>query len=466
MIGRALKCFVVLESNLGEWVCMHKFLAKYFIYYPYQCVWAPYVVHLQRSIFNNQCLNQVRLRHLADKKFSKLLKDVYQTNSFYRNRLDAIGFDPANDSDKDIIKKIPPLTKAQIQGKKKQLLSRHHRHFLKSRSTGGSTGKPLKFYKERRALALNDFIMYRCYKWYGIDIGDKQVRFWGSVAGPQGVKSRMKDFLLNRITLSAFSISKKTCLKYYQRIIQFKPDYFYGYTTAIYGFCRYADELGLDLKALNLKAVVCTAETMYPHHRQCFDKVFNCPVVNEYGSSENGVIAFMCPKGNMHMMSDHLIIEFLNDEDEPVKTGESGRIVISDLSSYAMPLIRYDIGDIGSQLETPCSCGVTLPLMEVVEGRKQDFIQTTEGSLVHPAYLCYNLKINHIHEFRVYQNCIDRFLIQIVPSPDFDRSSEKRIVSNFKQVLGHDSQFEFEYLDAIPREKSGKLRYFISNINA
>ena len=167
----------------------------------------------------------------------------------------------------------------------------------------------------------------------------------------------------------------------------------------------------------------------------------------------------------MHMMSDHMCIEFLDDENRPVKPGELGRIVITDLSSYAMPLIRYDIADMGRPSDKKCSCGVSLPLMEIVEGRKEDFIRTKEGKLVHAAYLCYTLKDDTVSEFKMYQKDINILHVQIVKSPLFNSGSEKMLDQKLRTALGNEMRITFEYLDRIPREVSGKLRYFVSEVN-
>jgi len=305
--------------------------------------------------------------------------------------------------------------------------------------------------------------MFRCYGWYSIDIGDRQIRFWGvPISTLPRYREKLKDLVLNRIRISAFDISKSSCFSHYERIKRFKPAYFYGYTTAIYGFALYAKELGIDLNELGLKAVICTAEKMYPHHVDLFKDVFTCPVVDEYGSSENGIIAFQCREGNMHMMSDHMAIEFVNDRGDPVTSGELGRILITDLVSYEMPLIRYDIGDMGRFSEKKCSCGINLPLMEIVEGRKEDFIRTPQGTLIHAAYLCYTLKDDAVQEFKMYQKGINKFLVQIVKSSSFNSSTEKQLAHRLRSVLGDGVTFDFEYLDRIPREASGKLRYFVS----
>ncbi len=414
----------------------------------------------------NQYLPLDQILFMRDKKIRDLITHAYHNIQYYKEIFNKNGISPNDINGYDDLKHLPILKKKDILGIEDRLIDPHTSHKLYTRKTSGSTGMTLHFKKEALALALNDAIMYRCYAWYGIGVAEKQVRFWGvPVVFSIRMKEQFKDIILNRIRISAFDISANTCLKQYQRIRRFRPAYFYGYTTAIYGFCSFAMKLGLDLNELGLKAVICTAEKMYPHHRDLFDEVFKCPVVDEYGSSENGIIAFQCRQGNMHVMADHLALEFVDENSKHVKPGELGKIVITDLVGYAMPLIRYEIGDMGRYLEETCTCGITLPLMEVVEGRKEDFIRTKEGRLVHAAYLCYTLKDDAVHEFKMYQKEIDRFLVQIVKSSKFNTTTEHDLRKKLQSALTDDVIIDFEYLESIPREASGKLRYFVSEIS-
>ena len=444
---------------------MDHFVGKYLLYHPAQLIRKQPVYHYLDKVKARELWSLSSVQKLAEQRSVKLVRYAYEHVPYYKKKWDELGIKVDKSKAVENLAQLPVLSKIDILGNEETLVSRNKLGRFYTRKTGGSTGMTLHFKKEARALAINDAIMWRCYAWYGIDIGDRQVRFWGvPVTRKLRWKEQLKDFVLNRIRISAFDISRESCLKQYERIKKFKPAYFYGYTTAIYGFCLYMKEAGIDLNELNLTAVICTAEKMYPHHRELFDEVFDCPVVDEYGCAEHGIIAFQCKEGNMHIMADHLIVEFLDENDQPVKPGEPGRIVITDLDSYAMPLIRYDIGDIGRASTKTCSCGVTLPLMEIVEGRKEDFIRTTDGKLVHAAYLCYTLKDDTVHEFKMYQKAIDKIHVQIVKSPLFNDQSEKMLENKLRTALSNDVQITFEYLERIPRERSGKLRYFVSEL--
>ena len=442
---------------------MNKYIARYAVLYPVQIFRGQLHVRFMGKFRRQQYLPPAHIHELLHRKLVRLVTYAQNEIPFYRERLD--GSVPGSFTSIADIEKIPVLRKKEILENEKSIIHPHFGSKLNLRKTGGSTGMTLHFWKENETLAKNDAIMYRCYEWYGIKPGDRQARFWGvPVVENLRRKEALKDTVLNRIRISAFDINRESCLRQWEQIRKFKPVYFYGYTTAIYGFCLHMKNEGIDLNALNLKAVICTAEKMYPHHRKLFDEVFKCPVVDEYGSTENGIIAFQCRKGNMHLMADHLLVEFLDEHDQPVKPGQVGRIVITDLASYAMPMIRYDIGDMGSPSDRTCDCGVTLPLMEIMEGRKEDFIRTKEGKKVHAAYLCYTLKDDAVHEFKMYQTAIDAVRVQIVKSPSFSGNSEKRLENNLRTALGNEMKITFEYPDTIPREKSGKLRYFVSEL--
>ncbi|MCB9059534.1 MAG: phenylacetate--CoA ligase family protein [Calditrichae bacterium] len=444
---------------------MNKNIAKYLVYYPIQFLRKQKVWKYLSVVNDSEKRNLQQILNERNKKLSAIVHYAYNNIRYYKELFDENKIMLSEEITENEFRKIPILTKHKIIKNEQSLTDQKYKGKIFHRKTGGSTGLTLHFSKEPEVLALNDAIMFRCYNWFGIEIGDKQARFWGvPVTKELRKQENRKDLILNRIRISAFDISEEATIKQYNRIKKFKPAYFYGYTTAIYGFCLNVQKLGLDLDELNLKAVICTAEKMYPHHRKLFNEVFKCPVVDEYGSTENGIISFQCKEGNLHMMADHMYIEFLDDNDQPVKPGESGRIVITDLYSKVMPFIRYDIGDKGSFSNEKCHCGNELPLMNIMEGRTEDFIKTKQGKMVHAAYLCYTLKDDTVQEFKMYQKSMDDYTIQLVKSPAFKENSEEALKAKVEYELGKDINIKFEYLDKIPREKSGKLRYFVSEL--
>jgi len=444
---------------------MNKWIAKYILYYPIQYLRRQKVYAYLPDVIKNQKLSINELANIRDEKIREIIKIAYNNCEYYRIEWDKRILRPEDINSYDDLKLLPVINKREILENKILFQNSKINRHVYTRKTSGSTGMTLHFKKDARALAINDAVMWRCYQWYGIDIGARQARFWGiPIQNTAFLRERLKDFILNRIRISAFDITPGSSRRQYERILKFKPAYLYGYTSAIYSFSRNIYEQGIDLNNLKIKAVICTAEKMYSYHREFLESVFDCPIVDEYGSSENGIIAFQCIKGNMHIMSDNLCIEFINERGENVQKGDLGKIIITDLNSYAMPLIRYNIGDLGRPTDEQCACGINLPLMEVVEGRTEDFIRTPDGKLIHAAYLCYTLKNDSVKEFKMHQEDIRTLRVQIVRAQDYSKRTEAILERLLRSKLGDGLIIKFEYLDSIPRESSGKLRYFVSDL--
>ena len=446
---------------------MNRWAAKHLAYLPAQRLQGLDVRRYEAELTPNQYLRADELRAIRDRKIRSLVAHAYSHVPFYRRLFDDAGIVPEAIAGIADLRRVPVLTKRTILDHEADLVASPWHGRVFQRKTSGSTGMTLHFKKEADALAMNDAVMNRCYAWYGIGVGDRQARFWGvPVDWRPRLRENLKDFVTNRIRVSAFDLSRSTCARRIPTNPEIQARLLLRLHKRHLRFCReICAELGLPLREVPLKAVMCTAEKMYPQHRTALEKAFACPVVDEYGSSENGVISFQCRLGRMHMMSDHLAIEFVDETGAPVAEGERGRIVITDLSSYAMPLIRYDIGDVGSASGAVCGCGITLPLMEIVEGRQEDFIRTEGGTLVHAAYLCYTLKDDAVREFKMYQKSRESLLVQIVKSPRFTEETQRALEARLRTALGDRIAIRFEYLESIPREVSGKLRYFVSEID-
>jgi phenylacetate-CoA ligase len=143
----------------------------------------------------------------------------------------------------------------------------------------------------------------------------------------------------------------------------------------------------------------------------------------------------------------------------------SGEIVITNLYSFAMPIIRYRTGDIGEFDETPCSCGRSLPRLKRVEGRQTDFLVAEDGRLVHALAIIYVLReISTCKEFQVTQESFERLVIRLVVESSFSASDRKTIEKKAKQLLGHEVDIVIQEVNSIPVSPSGKFRYVISRV--
>jgi phenylacetate-CoA ligase len=223
-------------------------------------------------------------------------------------------------------------------------------------------------------------------------------------------------------------------------------------------FAETVARAGRDLSELNLKVLIVTGENLHPGQRTKLKELFNCPIANEYGMTECGIIAFECSRGNMHLMNHHLYVELIDpDNGQPVRPGERGEVVITELHGTHLPFIRYRTGDLAAAGDFPCPCGLNTPTIDKLEGRVADMIVTPEGKKVAGAILDYAFS-RGVRRFRAYQREIDRLDVLIEDGPSFDAKDLEVIHAKWREFLGVRMKIEFKLVDRIPPDPGGKLR--------
>jgi phenylacetate-CoA ligase len=194
--------------------------------------------------------------------------------------------------------------------------------------------------------------------------------------------------------------------------------------------------------------------------------VFVCKVTNRYGCEEVSLIACECERHEgLHVNCDGVYVELVRDG-RPVGPGESGLVVVTDLTNRAMPIIRYQVGDVATWSEKTCSCGRGMPLLKRIEGRDADYVTTARGELVSGISLTENfaMLVPGIAQLQIIQEELDRFTFRIVKGDDFGPESLSRIAELVAERFGSEARYECEYVDSIPQERSGKYRFCISRV--
>lgn len=213
-----------------------------------------------------------------------------------------------------------------------------------------------------------------------------------------------------------------------------------------------------------VRGIISSSEILYDSTRSKLKKVFGCPVVSRYSNQENGVLAQECrhEKG-FHVNTASYYIELLDlYSDKPAKSGEPARIIVTDLFNYAMPMIRYDTGDIGVIGNEKCKCKLNTPIICSVEGRKVDIIYNTKGKRISPFAVSNHLCcISNVNQFQFIQNDQKKYTIKLCVSNNFEGQNET--IRLLKEIVGTDAQIAIEYADEIPVLASGKRRYIICN---
>jgi phenylacetate-CoA ligase len=427
------------------------------------------IVRRLREMERTQWLKPEEIQAIQLEKLKSVIQYAQENIPYYRILFDQSKISWRDMNTLDDMKKFPFLTKEDLRNSADQLRATNYSGGYSKKTTGGSTGQAVSLFKDREATAYLRAAMWRGYRWHGIDFGDRQGRFWGvPITYWAKKKYQFIDFVCNRIRLSAFKVSDVEMLDYYKRLVDFQPRYFYGYVSAIMAFAEFVTRKGLNPNKIGVKTIITTSEVLHDSQRSYIQNTFQCGVRNEYGCGEVGPIAMECPQGRMHVNADNLYVEFLEDEEK--KSENVKEVVVTELNSRLMPLIRYKIKDFALDSSEPCPCQRGLPIINGVIGRSYDWIVSEENKYFHGEYFMYLVeemkrKNMGVRQIQIIQNNKNELNIRIVRDDNFTEKAVDFMKGYFRKDMGENMKLLFEFSENIPREKSGKIRLIVSNVS-
>lgn len=402
------------------------------------------------------------LRRRQTRRLEDILDHAFRQVPYYRDTWDIEEIPPSTGV-LDLLRRLPLVTKKALQERADDLVADDPPLRTIRKTTGGSTGQPVTVLKNSDAVARERAASWLAYGWNGVEIGDRGARFWGSPTnmGVRRLRFALADLVMNRLRFSAFAYSDEDLEVYWQKCLRARPDYFYGYVSMLTEFARHLQSRGHEGRRLDLKLVITTSEALTEPQRTLLESVFGAPVQNEYGCGEVGPIAYECPRGSLHLMSENVLVEVLTSDGRRAAVGESGEVVVTDLNNRAMPLIRYRVGD-RAVIGESCSCGRGFPVLERVWGRAYDFVRDRDGRRYHGEYFMYLFEDLRdrgatITQFRVTQET-DRDLRFEIVAPD---TLGKEHATYLRSRLGQDMpgmKVTIDSVSSIERASSGKTR--------
>ena len=405
-------------------------------------------------------INETDYEAFLNLKKAEIVNYHLKNNSFYRNNVKD-GF--------STWESLPILKKVDYQIPLKERLSKG---FSEKNSytnkTSGSSGNPIRFAKDRYSHAITWAYHMERFGWHDINFNTSlQARYYGiPLDTVENETVRLKDFLAKRYRFSINNLSEKALdemLKVYKQ----KPfEYINGYTSSIVLFAKYLREKNIVLKDVcpTLKVCIVTSEMLFEADKILLENRLGVPIVNEYGCSEAGVIAFTNPHGEWEVDSKTLFVEILDEADKPLPMGEEGRIVITSLHNKAHPFIRYEIGDYGALSEEST---FKKPILKKLTGRTNDFATLPSGKkAAGMTFYVITKKImeesGNIQEFKVIQTKIDTFEINYVSKEELTKEKKQSISETIEQFLEPGLTFNFHRKTQLDRSASGKLKQFVS----
>lgn len=413
-------------------------------------------------------MRDVRAEQLLQLK--KILTHSYASCPFYQSRFKSLGLRPTDLLELEDLHRFPILTKRDIQENRDSIVSTQvEKSMLIKNQTGGSTGEPVSFFLDKNRLQSRTAATRRHDRWAGLNVGDKVALIWGApIDRPKwSLKGYFRSCLFGApLYLDTACLSSVKFNSFNNELKRFRPKIIQAYSKSLALFAQYLDEN--KISAYQPESIITSAEMLSSQDRILIERVFGAPVFNRYGCREVSLIASECNQHNgLHIMAEGLYIEILQG-DKLAQPGEVGRVIVTDLLNYAMPLIRYEIGDLAALDNSLCKCGRGLPRLKYIEGRSTEFIVGTDGRWVSGVFLATYLIAQRAQFGRLQliqdnanQICIKicQPLVKEICQQDFDF-----LAAETKKLLGSDMQVSFEVSNEIPQTVSGKFQYCCSKL--
>ncbi len=392
---------------------------------------------------------QLKEKHLLD-----ILKYATENVEFYKKSSSYTSINDFPIINKNIIK-VHYEEFQSVEYKDKKVIKMH---------TSGSTGTP--FVVRQDIFKRNRVLAEMIYFWgtVGYQVGMRYIYFrvWTSINRKSKISSWARNILMfDIVRLDVEKLEKiRNILK-----TDHKIKMLIGYPSTLENLANYLVKLKDTPDMFSIETIISCAESLSDVTRQQLKEVFGCVVVSLYSNQENGMLAQECV-GNkeFHVNSASFYVELLKlDSNEPVGIGERGRIVLTDLFNHAMPLIRYETGDVGTW-KKDAECGWNTEIMSSIEGRKVDFIYDTKGNILSPHTITnYMWPFDKILQFQFIQDKEKQYILKLNESEDYYDESE--FINLFKSILGDDAEINIEHVKEIPILSSGKRKKVVCNYN-
>jgi phenylacetate-CoA ligase len=424
----------------------------------------PHFPRYSRDFERTQFLSRTDLEALQLDRLRKLLRHAMDHCPFYSTRMRESGLTPESVSSLGDLSRLATLTKRDIQDHGPELQATGFPADQRVRNqTGGSTGSPLQFYVDRERFDSRKASTVRHNLWAGFQPGDWVISLWGSrldQGRPQTWSDHVRNLLLYRtVALNTSKITDSDWAKLIREIRRVKPRAMVAYTQAAVLFARYLRQQKIE--DVRIDSIITTAEMLLPGQREFLQETFAGKVFNRYGCREVSVIASECEHhSGLHVNAEALLVEIVPP---PGNTSRAGRIVVTDLLNYSMPLIRYEIGDVGEWAENQdCRCGRHLPLLKDVQGRITDFLILPDGRHISgPALTLVVSDMADVRQVQFVQRVPEVILLRVVPGTKYGPPTEQELRKRMSLYLGESVRLQIELADNIASETSGKYRFVV-----
>ena len=412
----------------------------------------PFVQKLQRW----ERLDREQFEALTDELLRNALRFAFRRVPLYSCGQWGHALSSANAEDLDA---WPVLDRKMLMTQRRALLARRINSGVFSRRSSGSTGEIVRVAYNPAAGGWSWAQEYRSMYWFGIPPGSRTLLLWGG-------GHPLLDWVRNCRVCTTKNLTFKQLERAASYLLRRHPMLCMGLPSAIAQLARHIRAHHPDRPAQLVPFVKLGGEQVYDFQREEIARHLGARVFESYGSTEMGPIAHECPYGSRHIMADHVRLEIF-DGDRPAPLGEFGDIVVTSLFNRAMPLVRCRIGDRGRISPYPCPCGLPHPVLAELVGRAADMFATADGRLVHGSELGRRLQLflsqaplGSVGQVLFEQRGTTEWKVLVESSNGFDEALAAQLRGIVQATFGERCQVTIQRVALVPRETSGKYRYY------
>lgn len=441
-----------------------KRMLRSLIPFPYRNGWS--FSQRYRFLEKSQWFSIEALHAYQWKIVKRLLDHSYQNVPYYRKLFNDIGMEPGDIKTPKDFALIPVLTKRALRDNFDELIATNYARYNPVLShTSGSTGIiPFYFYLDQRTTEVRTALWYRHWTWCGVSPIDRMAIFRGTLIDEFGrsppIHFHRKE---NELHFSTFEMNERVLDAYADKLDDWKPALVRGYPSSVEILARHLLRRGIRLESV--RAVHTSSENLTQSQREIIKVAFSAPVFDWYGHGESTVSAGECDQhSGLHVSMELGFTEFISTQN---RSGDSDyhTIISTSLHNLAMPLIRYDTGDLVILSKNRCTCQRELSLIDKVIGRKADIIEGINGVQLSPNSFAHYWKykvaydLQGIEYVQIVQKATDTLAIRLVA--ERRPENERLILMRLKELVG-DMNIIFEHLDTIPTGQ--KWRFTVSDL--
>ena len=424
---------------------------------------------IARELEASQWWPREKIDQLRRERLRDVVQSAFDHTAYWRNAMLEHGISPGEIRGLSDLRRFPLLDKQTVRARREEMVCRDEGPRLQLLRTSGSTNEALQFYTNSNRESQINAARIRGHEWVGMRRGAKEMYFWGSPVelSKQDRIKRIRDWLVNDGLTNGFALKPELVPRYVDHWKRWRPKCIFGYPCSLTLMAAMAAAAGIELGTLaerGLKMIVTTSEMLTDVDRQAIADAFHVPVYDSYGLREGGLIGHECDHFTMHCMDEQLILETI-DPDTLQPTDGEGELVLTNIVSKVMPMIRYRTGDIVTLSSDCCPCGRNLSSVRISGGRVADFVVTSNGVWI-PGYafiyICRAIK--GIVKFQVHQERKGCVRLLLATDGNFPADGTRQVVDAVRKRLASDDEVLVELVDDIAPAPSGKYRPVIGKL--